>query len=48
MAERFLDFEIRRLKNEKKVRKTKILRKVRRPGSMCGPAGPKTRTTTRL
>ena len=36
MAERFLDFEIRRFKNYKKIRKTKVVRKVHRPGSMCG------------
>ena len=41
MAERFRDFEIRRFKDEKKIRKTKILRIVHRPGSMSGPAGPK-------
>ena len=36
--------KIRRIKNEKKIRKTKIMRKVHRPGSMFGPAGSKTRT----
>ena len=37
-------FKIRRFKNYKKIWKTKLLRKVHRPGSMSGPGGPKTRT----
>ena len=45
MEERFLDFEIRRFKNQKKIWKTKILRKVPQPGLMSGPAELKTRTS---
>ena len=42
---RFEMIESRRFKNLKKIRKTKMLRKVHRPGSMSGPAGPKRRTS---
>jgi len=41
MAERFLDFEIRRFKNQKKIRKTKTLMKVHRPGSISDQLGRK-------
>ena len=37
--------KITRIKNWNKIRKTKIMRKVHRPGSMFGPAGSKTRTS---
>ena len=41
MAERFLDFEIKDIQGNSEIQNTE---KVHRPGSVSGPAGPKTRT----